>query len=83
MKINIFDYPDIFKPFSQKAVTPYQTYYLKVRMHGEVKEIFWHDKSLDKTSESVRLRELINQIRIIVEEKEKFKKLPNPTGSYL
>jgi len=52
-------------------------------MHGEVKEIFWDDKSLDKTSESVRLRELINQIRIIVEEKEEFKKLPNPTGSYL
>ncbi|GFN23898.1 hypothetical protein [Thermanaeromonas sp. C210] len=90
-RINILAYPEEFPPGQKKLgqvyVTPYPTYYLKVRMDGKVKEIYWEDitggqNMSAQPQEAVQLRNLIDKIIGMIEAKEEFKQLPTPEGGY-
>lgn len=92
VKIDIFGYPERFTPrqkgTSQVYVTPHSTYYLKLQVGGKVKEIFWEDTTgrqnlAAQPVEAVQLRNLIEKIIRMVEEKEDFKKLPEAEGGYV
>lgn len=88
--INFFDYPEKFTisipPGSIiEMTTPYPSYYFKVQYDLKMKEVLWERDDivspLDKRT--IKLRELINVIKEIIESKEEYKKLPLPKGGYL
>ena len=63
--------------------TPYPTYYFRVEYNSDTKELLWHDNMLTEDEKAMKLRELINFIRNIIESKEEYKKLPPAQGGYL
>ncbi len=88
MEIDFFNYPDRFSVTvppgeSTIIVTPYESYYFKVRYGSRVKELWWEDEIKNENIEADRLRELIELIWSIVQSKEEYKKLPPPKGGYL
>jgi hypothetical protein len=87
-EIDFFSYPDVFTiPIPPdgniSVVTPYLTYYFKVEFEGGSKELYWEDEIRNKNEDADRLRELTRFIEKIVESKEEYKKLPEPTSAYL
>jgi hypothetical protein len=88
VEIDFFDYPDRFSvavPLGELTgmVTPYSSYYFKIEYNSRIKELWWDDKITNKDEKADRLRELIRLIKDIVEVKEEYKKLPEPSGGYL
>lgn len=81
-KIDIFSYPENFAPSSNMFVTPHETYYIKVKSNGRVKEILWKDENLSEDSRAVQLRDTINIIKELIENKPEYRKLPEPEGGY-
>jgi hypothetical protein len=88
VEIDFFDYPDKFsvsvppdEPIGM--VTPYASYYFKVEYDSQIKELRWEDEITNPDEKADRLRELIMFIRDIVESKEEYKKLPEPTSGYI
>ncbi len=87
-EIGFFDYPTQFSIPTPKGpigiVTPYQSYYFKVTMGTQVKELTWGDSITIPASEQVdRLRELIRLIENIITAKPEYKNLPPPRGGYM
>jgi len=85
-KIKIMNYPEYFKPDRlpiQRWVTPHPTYELTIEYNGKEKRIFWDDESLSEESESNKLRNVINLVKTIIENKEEYKKFPEPQGGYM
>lgn len=82
-KIDILNYPESFNPKSNRILSPYQTYSIKIIADGREKSIYWKDESVSKTKKAVQLRELFNKIKEMIINKEEYKKLPTPKGGYI
>ena len=61
-------------------VTPCSSYYLKVQINSEQKELSWNN-CRGKISD--KFQQFSNYIIQIIESKEEYKKLPTPRGGYL
>lgn len=61
-------------------VMPCSSYYLKVQINSEQKELFW-DYCRGRMSD--KFQQFANYIIEIIESKEEYKKLPAPRGGYL
>ena len=88
IEIDFFDYPDKFSvPISPDgmvtSVTPYSSYYFKVEYDSKVKDLRWEAEIINKNEQADKLRELIKLIRDIIESREEYKKLPQPTSGYM
>lgn len=88
VEIDFFEYPDRFSvPIPPDGmvimVTPYSSYYFKVKYDFKIKELWWEDEIKNENIEADKLRELIKLIRDIIESKEEYKQLPPPRGGYL
>lgn len=81
-KINILDYPNKFNPKSNKIQTPFDTYSIKIIIDGKEKSIYWKDENVSKSKEADQLRKLFKKIQEIIDNKEEFKKLPDPKYHY-
>jgi len=87
LEIDFFDYPDEFSVYVAPRrltviVTPYSSYYFKVEYNSSIKELRWEDEIKNRNEEADKLRELIGLIRDIIESKEEYQKLPEPSGGY-
>jgi hypothetical protein len=88
MAIDFFNYPDEFKvtvPPGELTgmVTPFSRYYFTVEKDSQIKKLSWADEITNPDIKADKLRELINLIRSIIESKEEYKKLPEPSSGYL
>jgi len=88
VEIDFFDYPDRFEVIPEygelvKIITPYTKYYFKVEYKSVVKELWWDDEIKNENEKADKLRDLIKLIRDIIESKEEYKELPEPTSGYL
>ncbi|PKM77290.1 MAG: hypothetical protein CVU90_08265 [Firmicutes bacterium HGW-Firmicutes-15] len=90
-QISILDYPEKFVPETNRYVTPNITYNLKINIDGTTKEIHWEDYNcfdidgiakLVEPVEATKLRNVMGNIITIIEQKEEYKKLPQPVGGY-
>ena len=91
VEIDFFEYPEEF--FVDVAsgelagmVTPYSSYYFKVEYGSSIKELRWEDEITEITNEddkANKLRELIKLITDIIEAKEEYQRLPEPTSGYM
>lgn len=81
-KINILSYPDIYYHKTNTKQTPFYTYSLKVIYNGMEKNIYWEDETVSKSSKSVKLRKLFNNIEEMIINKDEYKKLPDAKGGY-
>jgi hypothetical protein len=88
VEIDFFSYPDEFSVDVPPdgiigKVTPYSSYYFRVEHDSQIKELRWDDEITNTDEKADRLRELITLIRSIIETKEEYKSLPEPTSAYL
>ncbi len=88
VEIDFFNYPDKFSVDVPEGeikteVAPYSTYFFRVEYDGKTKELLWHDKITNSDEKADKLKELISLIRNIIESKEEYKALPEPSGGYL
>ena len=88
VEIDFFSYPDDFSvdvSTAERITTfmPYNSYYFKVEYDSQIKELRWDDDITKPDEKADRLRELILLIRNIIESKEEYKELPEPTSAYL
>ena len=88
VEIEFFNYPDEFSvsvPPGELTgmVTPYNSYYFKVEYNSQIKELRWDDEITNQDEKADRLRDLVMFIRNIIESKEEYKELPEPTSAYL
>ena len=88
VEIDFFNYPDEFSinvPPGEMigTVTPYNSYYFKVEYDSQIKELRWDDEITNSDEMADQLRELITLIRSIIESKEEYRELPEPTSGYL
>ncbi|MEN6461145.1 MAG: hypothetical protein ABFC94_07240 [Syntrophomonas sp.] len=90
-QICILDYPEKFTPEINRYVTPNITYHLKINIDGISKEVHWEDYNCFDTPEiakpvepveATKLRNALIKIIKIIEQKEEYKKLPQPVGGY-
>lgn len=87
IEIGFFNYPNKFvisEPSGEivSMVTPYYSYYFKVKYDSKIRELSWEDGITNKDERADRLRELIKLIIDVIESKEEYKKLPPPRGGY-
>ncbi|MFC2015244.1 hypothetical protein ACFLUP_04565 [Chloroflexota bacterium] len=88
IEIDFFDYPEEFSVSLPPGglvgmITPHSSYYFRVENNSVIKELRWEDKITNENNEADNLRELIKLIRDIIESKEEYQKLPEPTGGYM
>ena len=88
VEIDFFSYPDEFSVDVSPGeligiVTPYASYYFKVEYDSQTKELLWEDEITNPDEKADMLRELVLLIRNIIESKEEYKALPEPTSGYL
>lgn len=81
-KINIVSYSDKFEKDLSTYVKPFKAYNLKIKYDSKEKNIYWEDRSGSSSEKVNQLRELIGKIENIISNKEEYKKLPDPKGSY-
>jgi hypothetical protein len=87
IEIDFFNYPEIFfidvssEP-EIGTVTPNYTYYFKVEINSQVKELSWDDYITNENKKADELRSLIDLIRDIIYSKDAYKALPEPEGAY-
>ena len=86
--MDILSYPAEFKPDSADpngkitVVMPCNSYYLRIELDGEIREIFWKDENLAKDQKSIVLRELIDEIEQMILQRDEYKKMPSAKGGY-
>ncbi len=83
-KIAIVNYSKKFYVPSNKEVQPHQNYYFKIQLNDKTKEIYWKDTdpyTKDKAADN--LRNLVEKVKNIIEQKEKYKSLPKASGGYI
>jgi len=88
LEIDFFNYPDKFSVSvppgeSTGIITPHSSYYFKVEYDSQTKELWWADQIINPDEKADRLRELIMFIRGIIESREEYKELPEPTSAYM
>ena len=81
-EIDFFNYPDIFSITGDGHETPYETYYFKVELNSNVKELLWEDDIPGEDIKAEKLIELIELIEDIIYSKAEYKELPEPVGGY-
>lgn len=87
--IDILSYPAEFKPDSADPkgtitiVTPCNSYYLRIELDGEIREIFWKDENSTKDQKSTALRDLIYEIEQMIYERDEYIKMPSAKGGYV
>ncbi|MEE8413110.1 MAG: hypothetical protein V3R96_01030 [Dehalococcoidales bacterium] len=90
VEIAFFDYPEEYSvnvaPGEPAGIIiPYSSYYFKIEDDSGIKELWWEAKiiNINENEKADRLRELIKLIWDIIESKEEYQKLPEPTGGYM
>lgn len=61
---------------------PFPSYYLKIQMNGEVRDLSWSKENCEYTEDAAALTELVDFIWKIVTETEAYKKMPESSGGY-
>lgn len=84
---DFFNYPDTFKVGPRadgmiSIVTPYDSYYFKVQVGNETKELTWEDEIKNPDPKADKLRELIKLITSIIQSKPAYNALPQPRSGY-
>ncbi len=85
LAIGLFDYPDTFVvPTGDTVVsiTPYESYFLKLRRGSQWKQVYWEDSIISSDLQAAELREALTYIRKLVESKPEYKQLPRARGGY-
>jgi len=89
-EIKIFDYPEKFTPREldypsdvMSTVDPHFTYYFKIQIGDQLKEILWNDINYSMAAKAIKLRNLINHLVRMIHNKNEFKKLPPVRDGYL
>ena len=85
VEVGFFDYTEPLFPESigVAPAIPAMGYYFKVEYGSKGNELQWTPKYTDNKGRADKLRELIKLITDIIESKEEYKKLPEPTSAYL
>ena len=90
VEIDFFDYPEKFSLTvapgeSVGMVTPYMSYYFRVEYDSRIKEVRWEDEiiNINENEKADKLRGLIKLITDIIESREEYKQLPEPTSGYM
>ncbi|OGO18782.1 MAG: hypothetical protein A2Z15_07880 [Chloroflexi bacterium RBG_16_50_11] len=88
IEIDFFSYPERFMvnvPPGEPTtiVTPFPIYQFTVEKDSQIKKLDWDDRIMNPDVKADRLRELINLIIDIIESKEDYKALPEPSGGYM
>jgi len=77
--LNLFN--ESMKPIEGNVmVTPCSSYYLKVQINSEQKELSWNNC---RGRVSDKFQQFASYVIQIIESKEEYKKLPTPQGGYL
>lgn len=82
-RIDIMNYPDLFKEETGMSQRPFASYRLKIQQNGKIKEIYWEDESASESIKATEMRALFSKIIEIIYSKDVYKKLPVPKGGYL
>ncbi|HUT67147.1 MAG TPA: hypothetical protein VMW86_01175 [Dehalococcoidales bacterium] len=87
VEIDFFNYPEAFRvevPPGENTIirTPYSSYYFTVEYDSQIKKLRWADEIMNPDVKADKLRDLIELIRDIMESKEEYKELPEPTSAY-
>jgi hypothetical protein len=86
-EIGFISYPDTFVAVTAdtiiQMVQPHPTYDLEVKLKSSIKHLYWDDAIINQNVQAIKLRELISLIRIIIESKPEYVKLPPARGGYL
>ncbi|MHB1421333.1 MAG: hypothetical protein ACYCX4_17425 [Bacillota bacterium] len=80
--IDILSYPEYIKPLKGLSVTPNVSYSLTISFGNIEKSIYWDSMSELNGQRSDELRNLINNIKTLIESKKEYKKLPPARGGY-
>ena len=88
VEIDFFNYPDRFMvnvPSGQPThvVTPFNAYQFTVERDSQIKRLDWDDSIMNPDEKANKLRELIDLIKGIIESRDEYKQLPEPSGGYL
>jgi hypothetical protein len=83
-RIDIAGYPALFHPKDTTGWrhTPFEAYYLRLRVAGQEKEISWEDEDDSAAPDAVALRDLLKSIRAMIEAKPEYQSLPAAEGGY-
>jgi hypothetical protein len=85
-EIGFFSYPDTFIAVTTDSIghhiSPYATYDFEVQRDSAVKHLMWMDAIVNQNSQAIKLRELISLVRIVIESKPEYSKLPAAKGGY-
>jgi hypothetical protein len=85
-EIGFFSYPDTFVAVTAdsivRSVSPYSTYNFEVQRDSTVKHLLWEDAIVNQNSQAIKLRELTNLIRTMIESKPEYSNLPAAKGGY-
>jgi hypothetical protein len=85
-EIGFFGYPDHFAVATgdtARVITPHSIYDFQVSYKSTTKHLHWSDSVLSDDTAAVKLRELIQLIRSIIESKPEYSQLPPARGGYL
>ena len=84
-EIKIEDYPRDFRPpyTGEGYGSGYSTYRLRLRADGRELAISWEDMNSSTAPEATALRQLFRDIRLMIEAREEYKKLPPAKGGYI
>jgi hypothetical protein len=85
-EIGFFGYPEHFAVAAGDTasfIMPYSTYEFVVSYQSTTKCFHWSDSIVSDDTAAVRLRELIQLIKGIIESKSEYSQLPPPRGGYL
>jgi hypothetical protein len=88
--IDIFSYPDNLFPNDYYiklkkpivSVTPYCSYKFEINYNGKTKKLLWDDEHQSQDIKATKLRNLVNNIQSIIEQKFEYKRLPKAEGAY-
>ena len=90
VEIDFFDYPEEFSLTvapgeSVGLVTPHMSYNFRVEYDSGIKEVWWDAEiiNINENEKADKLRELIKLITDIIEAKEEYQRLPEPTSGYM
>jgi hypothetical protein len=82
-RIHILDYPRKFSPpwrensnGMERGIDPFPSYYLKIKIGNQIKEITWMDTNESETKLAENLRSVIFKIFSFIHGKEEYKKFP-------
>ena len=88
-ELDILSYPEEFKPDPVNPkdntitiVMPCSSYYIRVELDEQMKEVFWKDENKAYDPKAIALEELIHEIEEMVYERDEYIKMPKEKGGY-